>query len=79
MLFVVFHILATSKFISGWVLTCHSAHSWLLYSAASLGHQAASTMTCYPTQSHYPNTELTSPCPIIIMLSARLGSNKYQF
>ena len=26
-------------------------------------------MTCYPTQSHYPGTEGTSPCPILIMLS----------
>ena len=30
----------------------------------------------YPTQSHYPDTELTSSCPIILMPSARLGSNK---
>ena len=33
-------------------------------------------MTCYPTQSHYPDTEPTSPRPILIMLSARLGSDK---
>ena len=33
----------------------------------------------YPTQSHYPDTELASPCPILLMLSARLGSDKYQF
>ena len=31
----------------GGVLTCGSAHSWQLNSAASLGHQAAGTMTCY--------------------------------
>ena len=42
-------------------------------------HQAAGTMTCYPTQAHYPDTEPTSPCPIIIMPSARLGSDKYRF
>ena len=30
-------------------------------------------------QSHYPDTEPTSPCPIIIMPSTRLGSEKYQF
>ena len=51
-----------------------------LYSAASLGHQAASTMTCYPTHSYYHDIEPpTSHCPIPIMLSARLGNNKYQF
>ena len=31
------------------------------------------------TQSHYPDTERTSPCLILIMPSAGLGSNKYQF
>ena len=65
--------------VGGWgrVPTCDSAHSLWLYSTASLGHKA--TMTCYPTQSHYPDTEPTSPCPILIMPSAWLGSDKYQF
>ena len=62
-----------------WVPTCDRVHSWELYSDISLEHQAASTMTCYPTQSHYNDTEPTSPCPILIMPSTRLGSNKYQF
>ena len=74
-----FYILATSKVISVWALTCDSAHSWELYSAVRLGDQTASTMTRYPTQSHYPDTEPTSPCLTLIMLSACLGSNKYQF
>ena len=56
-----------------------SAHSWRLYSAVSQEHQTTSTMTCYPTQSPYPDTEPTSPCPILIMTSIRLGSDKYQF
>ena len=56
-----------------------TAHSWQLYSAASLEHQAASTMTCYPTQSNYPDTELTSSCHILIMPNPRLGSEKDQF
>ena len=30
-------------------------------------------------QSDYPDTELTSPCPMLIMPSAWLGSDKYQF
>ena len=58
---------------------CDSAQSWQLYSAAPLKDHVSSTMTGYPTQSHYPDTEPTSPCPILIMLSAWLGSNKYQF
>ena len=38
-----------------------------------------STMTWYPTRSHYPDNEPTSPCPILIMLSAWLQSDKFQF
>ena len=33
----------------------------------------------YPTQSHYPDTLLTSPCPILLLSSARLDSDKYNF
>ena len=33
-----FYILVISKVISGWIPTCHSAHSWWLYSAAPLGN-----------------------------------------
>ena len=40
-----FYVLATHKVISGWVTTGDSGHSWRLYSAAALGHQATSTMT----------------------------------
>ena len=59
--------------------TRDSVHSWQMYSAASLEHQAAGTMTCYPTPSHYADIEPTSPRPILILLSARLGRNKCQF
>ena len=45
----------------------------------ALEHQASGTMTCYLTQSHYPDTEPTIPCPILIILSIRLGSDKYTF
>ena len=68
-LFVVY-ILATSKVTAEWVPTCDSEHSWWFYSAASLGHQTVSTMT---SQSHYPDTEPTRPCPILIMPNAMLG------
>ena len=72
----------TSPVISGWVPTCDSADSWQLYSAAPLGNQTTRTMTHYPipshpTQSHYPDTVRTSPCPILVMPSARLGSDMY--
>ena len=50
-----------------------------VYSAATLGDQAANTTNQYPTQSYYPHTELTSPCPILLMPSAWLGSDKYKF
>ena len=42
------YVLATSKVISGPVVNWDSAHSWQLYSAASLEHQTAGTMTCHP-------------------------------
>ena len=76
---LLFYILATFKVISGCVPTCDSAHSWWLYSAAPLGYQTASTVTWYPTQSHYHDTEPTSPFPILIMPSTCLGSNKHKF
>ena len=36
-------------------------------------HRAANTITAV---IFLPGTEITSPCPISLMLSARLGSNK---
>ena len=50
-----------------------------LYSATLVGNQATNTMTLYPTQSHYPDTELISLCPIRLMSNAKLGSDKYEF
>ena len=75
------YILATSKVISGWLPTCDSTHSWWLYnySAAPLRNQPTSTMSRYPTQPYYPDTEPASPCPILLMPSNWLWSNKYQF
>ena len=64
---LVFYVLATYMVISGWGLARGSAHSWHLY------------ITLYPIQSHYPDTDLTSPCPILLMPNTRLGSDKYQF
>ena len=36
-------------------------------------------MIQFPTQSHYPVTELTSPCRSLIMLSGWVGCNKSKF
>ena len=71
------YVFTGCKVISGWLPTWVSAHSWQLYSAAPLGNYATGTLTQYPTQSHYPDTELTSPCPIPLMQSAGLGNDKY--
>ena len=73
------YIRATSKVIWGWVPTCDSSHSWQLHSAVPLDNRAAGAMTQYPTQSHYPDIEQTSPCLILLMLNMCLGSDKYQF
>ena len=43
-----------------------------------IGDQATCIMTQFLTQSHYLGTELTSPCPVLVMPSTRLGIDKYQ-
>ena len=65
---------ATSKDIPGWELTNVSPHTWQLHSTALLEDQATITIT---TQSHYPDTALTSLLPILLISSAKLGNNKY--
>ena len=59
-----------------------STHSWRLYSDAGLGDQVTGTMAQYPTQSHYPDTVLTSPTTpsrILLMPITRLYQDKYKF
>ena len=56
-------VLATFKFISGQVVTGLTHGNFIV-----LPHWKI---------RHYPDTELTSPCPILLMLNARLGSAKY--
>ena len=63
--FLLFYMLATSTVISGCTPICDNTHSLRLYSAALLGDHAASTVTLYPTQSHYPDTILISSCLIL--------------
>ena len=59
-------VLTISTVLSAQVLTCDSEHSWQLYSAAILGDQVTRSMTSYPIQSHYSDTDLTSPHRILI-------------
>ena len=77
-LFVGSYVLATHMVISGWVPTCDSARSLRCYSVASLTDQATGIMTRFPMQSRYPDTELTSPWPILVMPSTKLVSDKYR-
>ena len=63
-----FYVLASSRVIYGWVMTC-------LYSGAPLGDQATSTKTWYRSQSYYPDIE---SFPILIMPNAWLGSDTYK-
>ena len=58
--FLEFYILIPHRDISGQVVTFESAHSSQLNSATQLGNQATSIIIRYPTQSHYPDTELTN-------------------
>ena len=76
---LVFYTIAICIVISRWVSTCDSARSLWVYSAAPLDDHTFGTMTCYTTQLLSPNTELTSPCSILILSSARLGNKMYQF
>ena len=52
-----FYILTASNVIAWRVPTCDSEHTWGPYSAALLGKQAPSTITWYPTQSHFPENQ----------------------
>ena len=74
---LLFYALATSMVISGQVLTPDSAHSWRPFSVSPLGDHVTSSLTCYPTHSHYPDTEPTSPYPCLIMKRSWLGNVKY--
>ena len=40
--------------------------------AVPLEHQLSDTMSQYPTQSCYPDTKVTRPFPVLVMLSGRL-------
>ena len=64
---------------SGWLSTCYRQYA--LYSTAPPGDQIAGVMIQIPTQSHNSDidTEPTSGYTLLLMPSARLGSEKYKF
>ena len=73
-----FYILAIPKVMSRlWqyaLMTISSATPLKNHATGS----GSGSMTRYPL-NHIIRTELTSSCPLILMLSARLGSDRYQF
>ena len=68
-----FYILATCQVISGWAQTRDSVRSWWFYNAAPVRATTTGTITRFLAQSHYPDTGLTSPWPILKMSRARLS------
>ena len=54
-------------------------HSWWIYCAAPLRETTVGTIAQFPTQTHYPDTDQTKPCRILIRMSNTLGSDKYRF
>ena len=67
-----FYILATSKVKQRRIQTCDCTHD---DDFIVLRNLATSTMTWYSTQSPYPDTELISRCPILLIVSAKFRNN----
>ena len=44
-----------------------------IYSVVLLVDKATGTISRYPTQSDYPDTEISSPCPILVMQMCRVS------
>ena len=62
------------KVISGRIPTCKGM-VWQLVSTAHMGDGIAGAMTHYATQLHYSDTAQSSPCPTLLIPSARLDNN----
>ena len=71
--------MATSMIKPEQVPTCERTYSWRFYSAAHWRNHTHTAMTQFQIESHYPDTELTSPCCSLLMPSSRLGTDKYKF
>ena len=71
----VYNCIYIYRYIYIYIPTCEN-QMCRLYGAASLGYQTTSTLTKYFTESHYPGTELTSPCSILVMSNAGLVRDK---
>ena len=70
--------LTTCMVILGRLGTCNRAHSCRLYSAAPLGDRWYNDPTSYPTQSHYHDTAITSPCQVLVLSNTGLSNDKYK-
>ena len=67
----IIHWLSKSLYIQQLISTSEiTTYTHLYYHDVSRHHA---------THSHYPDTEPTSLCPILLMPSDRLGSDKYEF
>ena len=60
-----------------WLMTVHIHGNFIVQPYWEI--RPPGTTTQHPTLSRYPDTELTSPCPNLLIPSARLGSDKHQF
>ena len=72
---MLFYILATFK--GGYRLVTVHIHGDLIVLPHWLGDQVVSNKTGFSTQSHNPDSELTSPCTILVILSVMFGTDKY--
>ena len=72
-----FYILATSKIISGWLRTVCNHRDFIVL--PPMGNHPPASQPNIPLKLHFPDTEWTSPFPILLMLRTRLGSDKYLF
>ena len=75
------YVLATFKVIAGWVLTCGSVPDgdFIMLSHWQTRPDHQHHVLIPPTQSHYPNSERSSPCSIILMPSAWIKSYLMRF
>ena len=71
-----FYIVGTYEIMSEQIPPCDGAHPRRPYSVATLGDHVTSTMSRFPTQSRYFDTELINPFHNLVMLSVRLGSDR---
>ena len=58
-----------------WLAIVHSLSEFIVLTHCD--YKAVGIMTWYPTRSYYPAADLTSPCPILLMPTIWVRSDKY--